>query len=428
MSNALVTQEPRSVLNAMSERFGMEPQAFEATVRATCMKPQGGKEATREEFAALLLVAKAYDLNPLTKEIYAFPAKGGGIVPVVSIDGWVNLIQSHPACDGFEFEDEHDEKGNLISCTCTMYRKDRSRPVRITEYLIECLRSTEPWKMKHRMLRHKTLIQAARYAFGFAGVYDIDEAEKIADIRDITPKSSPPAPPAQDKIAADKPMRFWHHPESSSVWESVENEEGQGDGMTVEVDEATFLKLQEEYASAKSSEATTSEDKPAPAAKASPPAPPKTTAKREQTIDADPFDGDAAKFDRDMAKAGSMDELKVMWKQRPESASEEQLQRLKDIRDKHKKRVEKPAEGDEQSGDASATDEQTDGAGNDPQPFDPAAFKDDILKRLADCEKQEEIDDLLMEVDTVVEEGLLSDADKEKHFDDAFAEKMSAIG
>lgn len=191
----------RSVLIDMATRYGMEPAAFEATVRATCIQ-----KASREEFAAFLLVAKEYGLNPLTKEIYAFPAKGGGIVPVVSIDGWINLINSHGACDGFEFDCEHDENGKLESFTCRMYRKDRSRPVTVTEYLDECKRDTEPWKMRHRMLRHKALIQAGRYAFGFSGIYDEDEAAKIAESR-IGLREEPPAPPSvqiahQPEVAA----------------------------------------------------------------------------------------------------------------------------------------------------------------------------------------------------------------------------------
>lgn len=191
--NAVATTErtnARSVLIDMAHRFGMEPAAFEATVRATCFQ-----KASREEFAALLLVAKEYGLNPLTKEIYAFPAKGGGIVPVVSIDGWVNLVNSHRACDGFEFDMEHNDKGDLVSCTCRMYRKDRSRPVTVTEYLSECKRGTDPWKMQHRMLRHKTMIQAARYAFGFSGIYDEDEVAKIAEAHPLAQKIEPPPPP-----------------------------------------------------------------------------------------------------------------------------------------------------------------------------------------------------------------------------------------
>lgn len=181
----------RSVLNDMAERYGMEPSPFEATVRAICMPANH----TREEFAAFLLVAKEYRLNPMTKEIYAFPKKGGGIVPIVSIDGWVSLVNSHPQCDGFSFSWEQDDRGDPISCTCTMYRKDRSHPVVVTEYFAECVRPTDPWKMKHRMLRHKALIQGGRYAFGFSGIYDEDEGAKIAEVRDVTPRLSPPTPP-----------------------------------------------------------------------------------------------------------------------------------------------------------------------------------------------------------------------------------------
>lgn len=202
--NALAkTEAPKPLMVEMADKYGLQPAEFTATVRSTC----GMGKASAEEFAAFIMVAKEYDLNPLLKEIYAFPAKGGGIVPIVSIDGWVNLINSHPACDGFEFEFEHAENGDLVSCTCRMYRKDRGRPVSVTEYLAECVRSTDPWKMKHRMLRHKAMIQAARYAFGFSGVYDEDEGSKIADMRDVTPaKPQPPKPPVppSDTIEHDE--------------------------------------------------------------------------------------------------------------------------------------------------------------------------------------------------------------------------------
>lgn len=192
-SELVVTSRPKSVLIDMADRYGMEPSPFEATVLAICMPAN----STREEFAAFLLVAKEYHLNPLTKEIYAFPKRGGGIVPVVSVDGWLSLINSHAACDGFTFSWVQDDKGDPISCTCIMYRKDRAHPIEVTEYLSECYRPTDPWKMKHRMLRHKALIQCARYAFGFSGIYDEDEGAKLAEARDIT-RPKPPAPPADE--------------------------------------------------------------------------------------------------------------------------------------------------------------------------------------------------------------------------------------
>ncbi len=169
------TQRP-SALAVMASRFSVEPQKLLQTLKNTVFKG-----ATDDELLALVVVSNEYGLNPLTKEIFAFAGRGGGIVPVVSVDGWANMANSHPQFDGLDFEWEHDEQGRLVACTCVIYRKDRTRPIRVTEYLAECRRNTEPWKMEHRMLRHKALSQGVRIAFGFGGVYDAEEAEMVAE-------------------------------------------------------------------------------------------------------------------------------------------------------------------------------------------------------------------------------------------------------
>jgi hypothetical protein len=78
------------------------------------------------------------------------------------------------------------------SCTCTIYRKDRAHPVTVTEYMTECYRPTAPWKSHPlRMLRHKAMIQCARLAFSFAGIYDPDEGERVLAAEnaiDVTPR------------------------------------------------------------------------------------------------------------------------------------------------------------------------------------------------------------------------------------------------
>ncbi|WP_208431614.1 recombinase RecT, partial [Bartonella doshiae] len=45
----------------------------------------------------------------------------------------------------------------------------------------ECAQdNSDPWKKyPARMLRHKATIQCARYAFGFSGIYEEDEAARI---------------------------------------------------------------------------------------------------------------------------------------------------------------------------------------------------------------------------------------------------------
>ena len=170
------TQDRKSILLSMATKFGMEPAAFEQTVRATC----GCDKATKEQFAAFLLVANEYGLNPVTKEIYAFPTRGGGIQPIVGIDGWMTMANNHAAYDGITFVDRLSEDGQLVAITAQVHRKDRSHPVEVTEYLAECRQGTDPWKKwPARMLRHKAAIQAIRYAFGFSGIVDPDEADRM---------------------------------------------------------------------------------------------------------------------------------------------------------------------------------------------------------------------------------------------------------
>jgi len=150
------------------------------TLKSTAFKGQ----VSDAQMTALMVVANQYGLNPWTKEIYAFPDKSNGIVPVVGVDGWARIINSHPQFDGIEFDQDDDQ------CTCRIYRKDRSHPTVVTEYMAECMRNTGPWKSHpRRMLRHKAMIQCARIAFGYGGIYDQDEAERIieAETRDVTP-------------------------------------------------------------------------------------------------------------------------------------------------------------------------------------------------------------------------------------------------
>jgi phage recombination protein Bet len=223
MSNVAVLEKPaaRSVLIDMATRYGREPAAFESTLRATVVP----KDCSREQFAAFLLVAKEYELNPVLKEIYAFPTRGGGIQPIVSIDGWMNLINSHPAADGIEFDDHLNDKGELTAITARVWRKDRNHPVVVTEYMDECKRATEPWKQwPRRMLRHKAAIQGARYAFGFASIVDPDEAERMgadaAKMRDVSPPKAPPSPPSAPKAIA-KSTEPAHDPATGEITEPV---------------------------------------------------------------------------------------------------------------------------------------------------------------------------------------------------------------
>lgn len=162
----------------MAERLNMDQRELQNVINKTVMP--ANVPVSEEQYTAFLLVSNEHKLNPVKKEIYAFPTKRGGIQPMVSIDGWMRIINSHPEFDGMEFQDRLDNDGRLVSITCRMYRKDRQHAVEVTEYMAECRRGTDPWRQwPSRMLRHKAAIQCARYAFGFGGLYDQDELERM---------------------------------------------------------------------------------------------------------------------------------------------------------------------------------------------------------------------------------------------------------
>ena len=177
-------------LQQVAERLAIDPDELKSIVLKTVMP--SNKQPTNEQFLSFIAVANEYGLNPLTKEIYAFPSQGGGIQPIVSIDGWLKIINTHPEFNGMTFTDERDSEDKLIAITCNIFRKDTQHPTQVTEYMAECRRDrSEPWaKWPNRMLRHKAAIQAGRYAFGLSGIIDPDEAERFEEAGVITKKDS----------------------------------------------------------------------------------------------------------------------------------------------------------------------------------------------------------------------------------------------
>jgi phage recombination protein Bet len=194
------SNEPTSLVNRMAEKFSIDSDDLLQTLKATAFRQTGNTQISNEQMYALLIVSDQYNLNPFTKEIYAFPDKQGGIVPVVGVDGWNRISNEHSQFDGVEFVYSDEvilAEGAGAHChawiEAVLYRKDRSRPIRVREYLDECYRSPfvdkntgyvkkGPWQTHpKRLLRHKAEIQCYRIGFGFVGIYDEDEAYRIIE-------------------------------------------------------------------------------------------------------------------------------------------------------------------------------------------------------------------------------------------------------
>ena len=96
-----------SLVGRMAVEYGVDEKKLYNTL-ANSVFAQGGKDRngsyqvktpTVEEMMSLLVICDKYGLNPFTREIFAF-ANRGKIVPVVSIDGWLAILNRQPDYDG----------------------------------------------------------------------------------------------------------------------------------------------------------------------------------------------------------------------------------------------------------------------------------------------------------------------------------------
>lgn len=205
------TPQRVSLIAKLASKYSVEPEKMLETLKRTAFK--GPKEVSNEQMMALLVVAHEHGLNPFTRELFAFPDQSG-IVPVVSIDGWTRIMLEHPQYDGYEVfwsEETINHSGKPVPTWCEihMFRKDKSRPCVHREWFDECKRNTAPWGTHpRRMLEHKAIIQTARRCFGFAGIYDQDEAERIVELHQVPTGAGGPGsgmPPVLEKLNAPEP-------------------------------------------------------------------------------------------------------------------------------------------------------------------------------------------------------------------------------
>ncbi len=116
----------------------------------------------------ILMTANRLKLNPLLDQIDWEQNLDGNYEIFIPIDGWISLIHREPTFQGITFDQSPEtEIGIPIWMECTIYRSNLAHPVNVREYYAELKTDHPVWQqMPHRMLRHKTLQQCARLAFG----------------------------------------------------------------------------------------------------------------------------------------------------------------------------------------------------------------------------------------------------------------------
>lgn len=164
------------------KRSGMSPAAFVQALTRTALAPL--VTWTQEDLELLLVACERHGLDPLGREVFMVrdsdPLTDPAMV-VVGVDGWSRILNSHDAFAGMQFKESSELiEGVPAWIECTLHRWDRRVPTKVREYLLEVRGTSQAW-LTHprRMLRHKSLVQCARLAFGLVGICDQDEANRV---------------------------------------------------------------------------------------------------------------------------------------------------------------------------------------------------------------------------------------------------------
>ena len=150
------------------------------------------KGLNEQQTKQFLAVAGTFGLNPWKREVYAvtFKNKDGStdMSIVTGYETYIKRAELNPNYDGFEIEFKGGfKRGKVtksgkngswqvdalvpdgeVSCICTVYRKDRSHPIREEVFFDEYNKGNDMWIQKPRtMLKKVAIVSAFRKAFPF---------------------------------------------------------------------------------------------------------------------------------------------------------------------------------------------------------------------------------------------------------------------
>lgn len=194
--SAVAQPTKMTAIESLAARLNVSSSSLQTTLKNTAFKG-----CTDAEFVMLVIISNTYELNPLLREIYAFPKKGGGIQAIVGYDGWIRIANRHEQFDGLEFDHIEDGNGNLKAVEGILWRKDRSRPVKKMLYLKEFKRNTEPWNNSpNHMLDVRCFCHTVRLGLGVSlGV----EGDENLDVDQIDVGGEPTVLPTRKSLAEE---------------------------------------------------------------------------------------------------------------------------------------------------------------------------------------------------------------------------------
>lgn len=177
------------------------------------LKATVAKGATDAQLAQFIEVCKATGLNPFLREIWCIPATN---TIMSSRDGYLTIANNNPQFDGMETTVERDDKGLPIKAVCTVWRKDRSHPVKCEAYYNEYVKPSQVWKQyPSAMISKVAEALTLKRSFAINGLLTQEE------ISEEMQPSIPVSIPAMFQVIDDPGEKQMNHQELSAMTEQV---------------------------------------------------------------------------------------------------------------------------------------------------------------------------------------------------------------
>lgn len=183
LDTVLEATQKRSIVSEVGSILGVDPSKVCDLLREVWHTSKDEAPLTdREMFRGLSLIAR-YGLDPIAKEVYVTRSKGK-MLTIIAIDGWVKVLDRTDGYDGFEWEDETDDGGNVVAVNVKIYSTKRTRPVTYRGLMREYMQvaGIVARSMPVHMLRLFSLRHAARLFTPIGGdVLTEEEAKYVVD-------------------------------------------------------------------------------------------------------------------------------------------------------------------------------------------------------------------------------------------------------
>lgn len=163
------------------------------------------KGSSDDDFKLFIELANRYELDPMLKQIWYVKYGNSPAQVFAGRDGFLDIAHRSGQFDGMHTTLDRDDKGNIVSATCEIWRKDSSHSFICTALMDEYNTHKSLWYTKPGTMIIKVAeSQCLRKAFSISGLYDPSEMDMATEtLKQISAEPELQDKPAQNVITGE---------------------------------------------------------------------------------------------------------------------------------------------------------------------------------------------------------------------------------